>query len=187
MLLSKITKEEVNQLPVTEFSGEIIVVDTPQKEEKALSELYNAYLVGVDTETRPSFKRGVIHKVSLMQFATDQKCYLFRLNKIGFSEKMIEFLSDKKITKIGLSLRDDFNGLAKQRKFKPEGFVDIQHIAKEYGPGVEPSENFRHPFRPENIEIAAAKQLGKPRADRAATTLRCHRRLGYSANLPKVD
>lgn len=54
MLLSKITKEEVNQLPVTEFSGEIIVVDTPQKEEKALSELYNAYLVGVDTETRPS-------------------------------------------------------------------------------------------------------------------------------------
>lgn len=133
MLLSKITKEEVNQLPVTEFSGEIIVVDTPQKEEKALSELYNAYLVGVDTETRPSFKRGVIHKVSLMQFATDQKCYLFRLNKIGFSQKMIEFLSDKKITKIGLSLRDDFNGLAKQRKFKPEGFVDIQHIAKEYG------------------------------------------------------
>lgn len=133
MFIPKITKEEVNQLPLAEFTGEIMVVDTPKKEEKALSELHKASIVGVDTETRPSFKRGVLHKVSLIQFATEQKCYLFRLNKIGFSENLIAFLSNKNISKIGLSLRDDFNGLAKQRKFKPEGFIDIQNIAKEYG------------------------------------------------------
>lgn len=133
MIRAQITKEEVNQMPLTEFTGKILVVDTPEKEEKALTELLKASVVGMDTETKPSFKRGVIHKVSLMQFAAGDICYLFRLNKIGFSEKLINFLSRKEITKIGLSLRDDFNGLAKQKKFKPEGFVDIQNIAKEYG------------------------------------------------------
>ena len=133
MFRPTITKEEVNQLPIVEFSGKIILVDTPEKEEKAINELYKATIVGIDTETRPSFKRGVLHKVSLMQFADNQTCYLFRLNTIGFSEKLIAFLSDKEIIKIGLSLRDDFNGLARQKKFKPEGFVDIQSIAKEYG------------------------------------------------------
>ncbi len=133
MFQPTITKEEVNQLPVAEFTGIIVLVDTPEKEEQAIRELYKEIVIGIDTETKPSFKRGVVHKVSLIQFSTEHKCFLFRLNKIGFSENLIAFLSDKNIKKIGLSLRDDFNGLAKQRKFKPEGFIDIQNIAKEYG------------------------------------------------------
>lgn len=133
MFRSKISKEEINQLPIVEFRGKIIVVDNKEKENEAISELSKEKVVGIDTETRPSFKRGVFYKVSLLQFSTERTSYLFRLNKIGFSDKLTEFLSKKEILKVGLSLRDDFNGLGKQKKFKPECFVDIQNIAKEYG------------------------------------------------------
>ncbi|MHB9056077.1 MAG: 3'-5' exonuclease [Paludibacteraceae bacterium] len=133
MFRPKISKEEINQLPLVEFRGKIIVVDNKEKENKAIGELSKEKVVGIDTETRPSFKRGVFYKVSLLQFSTENTSYLFRLNKIGFSDKLTEFLSKKEILKVGLSLRDDFNGLGKQKKFKPECFVDIQNIAKEYG------------------------------------------------------
>ncbi len=133
MFNPKITKEEVNQLSMADFSGKIVVVDTQKAVHKALDELFSQSVVGIDTETRPSFKRGTVHKVSLLQLATNETAYLFRLNKIGFPDRLIEFLSDEKILKIGLSLRDDFNGLGKQKKFKPAGFIDIQNIAKEYG------------------------------------------------------
>lgn len=133
MLETSISKEKVNLLPLEEFSGEIIIVDSIGMFDAAIAALSSCPLVGLDTETRPSFKRGVIHKVSLMQVATADKVYLFRLNKIGFPDKLVQFLSDDKIIKIGLSLRDDFSGLNKQKIFKPAGFVDIQSVVKEYG------------------------------------------------------
>ena len=133
MLETSISKEKVNLLPLEEFSGEIIIVDSIGMFDAAIAALSLCPLVGLDTETRPSFKRGVIHKVSLMQVATADKVYLFRLNKIGFPDKLVQFLSDDKIIKIGLSLRDDFSGLNKQKIFKPAGFVDIQSVVKEYG------------------------------------------------------
>ncbi len=133
MLETSISKEKVNLLPLEEFSGEIIIVDSIGMFDAAIAALSLCPLVGLDTETRPSFKRGVIHKVSLMQVATADKVYLFRLNKIGFPDKLVQFLSDDKIVKIGLSLRDDFSGLNKQKIFKPAGFVDIQSVVKEYG------------------------------------------------------
>lgn len=133
MLETSISKEKVNLLPLEEFSGEIIIVDSIGMFDRAITALSLCPLVGLDTETRPSFKRGVIHKVSLMQVATSDKVYLFRLNKIGFPDKLVQFLSDNKIIKIGLSLRDDFSGLNKQKMFKPAGFVDIQSVVKEYG------------------------------------------------------
>lgn len=133
MFKPKITKEEVNQLPACEFTGKIVLIETLESAEEAINRLNHEKIVGIDTETRPSFKRGVNYKVSLLQISTEDTCYLFRLNKIDFPEKLIRFLSEESIIKVGLSLRDDFNGLKKQRKFKPAGYVDIQDIAKQYG------------------------------------------------------
>lgn len=129
----KVSKEEVNQLEVEEFEGEIIVVDTPRKIKQAIETLSKQTIVGIDTETKPSFKRGVVHKVSLLQIATPDECFLFRLNKIGFPEQLSVLFSNNKITKVGLALRDDLNGLFKQSKFNPKGFVDLQNEVKSYG------------------------------------------------------
>ncbi len=129
----KITKEEVNQLETVEFSGEIVLVDEVSKIKSAIDFLKAHNLVGIDTETRPSFTRGTNYKVSLMQISTNDICFLFRLNKIGFPPELLDFLSNTEIKKIGLSLRDDFYSLNKRKKINPNNFIDIQSIVKDYG------------------------------------------------------
>lgn len=133
MLKTKITKEEVNQLPVIIFEGKITLVDDISKIHPAIQELRKSKIVGIDTETKPSFTRGTHHKVSLVQISTLDHCFLFRLNKIDFPASLAEFLADENIKKIGLSLRDDLAGLNKQHKFKAGNCIDIQTIIQSYG------------------------------------------------------
>jgi len=133
MLKTKITKDEVNQLPVIVFEGKITLVDDLSKIQPAIEELRKSKIVGIDTETKPSFTRGTHHKVSLVQISTLEHCFLFRLNKIDFPASLAEFLADENIKKIGLSLRDDLAGLNKHHKFKPGNCVDIQTIIQNYG------------------------------------------------------
>ena len=133
MFKTKITKDEVNLLPVVIFEGKITLVDDLSKIKPAIDELRKSKVVGLDTETKPSFTRGTHHKVSLVQISTLDHCFLFRLNKIDFPASLAEFLADEHVKKIGLSLRDDFSGLNKHQVFKPANFVDIQTIAQSYG------------------------------------------------------
>ena len=133
MFKTKITKDEVNQLPVVIFEGKITLVDELSKIDPAIEELRRSKVVGLDTETKPSFTRGTHHKVSLVQISTLDHCFLFRLNKTNFPHALADFLSDESVRKIGLSLRDDFSGLNKHHIFKPANFVDIQSIAQSYG------------------------------------------------------
>lgn len=133
MFKTKISKDEVNLLPVVIFEGEITLVDDPLQVQPAIDAIRKTKVVGIDTETKPSFTRGTHHKVSLLQISTQDHCYLFRLNKIGMPAAIAHLLEDTKIKKIGLSLHDDLNGLNKQHKFKAANCVDIQAIAKSYG------------------------------------------------------
>ena len=133
MIKPKISKEEVNELPVVIFGGQVKVVDSDDKVIDAMQELGQHKMVGIDTETKPSFKKGLLHKVSLLQVSTEDVCYLFRLNKIAFPKELGDFLSNKSIKKIGLALKDDFNALNKHHRFKPDNIVDLQSIVKCYG------------------------------------------------------
>lgn len=128
-----INKEEINALPVETFEGEIVLVENEEVLQSSLNELQKYLVVGIDTETKPSFTKGVRHKVSLVQISTLECCYLFRLNKIGFPTSLSDFLADERIKKVGLSLRDDFNALHKRQKFKPQNFIDLQSIVQNYG------------------------------------------------------
>ena len=130
---TKITKEEINNLPIEVFDGKITLVENAEKVTAAIDELRKHPVVGIDTETRPSFSKGVHYKVALVQISTLDHCYLFRLNKMDYSKEMFDFLADPKIKKIGLSLRDDISGLSKRHLFKPQNFIDIQSIAQSYG------------------------------------------------------
>lgn len=129
-----ISKETVNELPVVEYPGgtsTITVVDTPELARKALVELSKARFVGFDTETRPSFTRGRVHKVALMQLSTDSHCYLFRLNRLGISESLRQFLENPEIIKIGLSVHDDFSVMRRiVPDLEPQGFIDLQEYVK---------------------------------------------------------
>lgn len=133
MFQPKITKEEVNALPLAAFGGQIAVVDRPEQVADAVAELSRHAEVGVDTETKPSFVRGKVNQVSLLQIATDDRCYLFRLNKIGFPPALEAFLADKRVKKIGLAMRDDMAGLNKHHRFRPTNVDDLQNLVMHYG------------------------------------------------------
>lgn len=120
-------------MPLIGFSGKIYVLETPEEAVTALEKLNKEKMVGIDTETKPAFARGQLHKVALLQLSTLDESYLFRLNKMGFPAELGQFLSNKKIKKIGLALKDDFVGLNRHHRFKPENIVDLQKIVKEYG------------------------------------------------------
>ena len=95
-------------MPVERFEGRIIVINTEPEARKAVEYLNIHSLVGVDTETRPSFRRGMLNKVALLQIATPDVCFLFRLNRLGLPDFLDNFLLNN-VPKVGLSLRDDFS------------------------------------------------------------------------------
>ncbi len=128
-----IAKEAVAELPQEFFAGRIIVVDHKNRVEKAIADLKKYDELGFDTETRPAFKRGQVHKVALMQLSTAEACYLFRLNKIGYPDELDEIICNPDIKKVGLSLRDDFAAIRKRSDKKPQNFIDLQSFVDEYG------------------------------------------------------
>ena len=87
-----ITKAEIAAMPKVLFPGRIFVIYTESEAEKAVAYLKDQRIVGVDTETRPSFKRGTTHKVALLQISTQDTCFLFRLNRIGMPDSLQEFV-----------------------------------------------------------------------------------------------
>ena len=127
-----ISKEQVSSLPVMEYDGRTIVINNPKDADKAIKYLLSQPIVGFDTETRPSFKKGQSHKVCLMQIATNAECFLFRLNKTGFTESIRKFLECENVVKVGLSLNDDLRALHKLENFTPGSFIDLQSFVKKY-------------------------------------------------------
>lgn len=127
-----IAKDDLANLPAASFDGNIILVDSEQAAADAVRELMNEEIIGFDTETKPSFKRGQSNKVALLQLSTHNTCYLFRLNHIGVTEPVKRLLEDENILKIGLSIHDDFHNLRKICDLNPGGFIDLQQYVKDY-------------------------------------------------------
>ena len=90
-------------------------------------------LLGIDTETKPSFKKGISHKVALLQLSSSSTAWLIRLNSVVLSDELIDIMEDPGIQKIGVALRDDLKALLRLRKFSPAGFIDLQDMAKKAG------------------------------------------------------
>ena len=130
---NRITKEEVNALPVVGFEGEVVVIDRPEQVAEAVSYLKGQKVIGVDTEARPSFTRGVHYPTALVQIASRERCYLFRLTHVGMPEELCSIFADPKICKVGLAFRDDLNGLRRRRQFVPRNCVDLQSLVGRWG------------------------------------------------------
>lgn len=132
-LYSKYDKTKIKDLPRALFKGRIIVVLSESEAKKAVSYLMKADILGFDTETRPSFKKGQQNKVSLLQVSTRDTCFLFRLNRIGLCPAIKKLLETKKVKKIGLSWDDDIRSLKALGDFNPQGFFELQQHMQELG------------------------------------------------------
>ncbi len=126
-------KQLIAQLPLAEFEGRIIVILTPGETEKAVNYLLSQPILGFDTETRPSFKRGHQHQVALLQVSTLDTCFLFRLNHTGLTPALKRLLEDQTVKKVGLSWHDDLNSLHRLGEFTTGEFIDIQSLVGSIG------------------------------------------------------
>jgi ribonuclease D len=132
-----ITPEEINKLPLKTFHGKIDVISEAEDLPKILKEIHKHKVVGFDTETRPSFKKGQVYQVSLLQLAIPGKAYLIRINHTGVTEEIARLFANEKIVKAGVGIRDDLKALRKHREFEPVNCYDLSTIAKQVGLQVE--------------------------------------------------
>ena len=132
---SLITAEELDNMPVAGFNGEIVVIDSLDTDyDSAIKYLSGQKTLGFDTETKPSFvANSKRNQVAILQLSGQDRAYIFRLNIIGLPTGLISILSSSKITKVGAAVNDDLNALQFHSKFQPKGFVDLQKIANRWG------------------------------------------------------
>lgn len=132
-----ITAEEINALPLKAFEGKVHVITEPQKITALFKEIEKHEVVGFDTETRPSFKKGQVYKVALVQIAMDHKAYLIRTHHTGITDELASIFESQKIIKAGVAIHDDIKALQKFRKFDPGSFIDLSTVARKAGYQVE--------------------------------------------------
>ena len=133
IIYNKFDKKSIAQLPTVAFPGKTVVVMSESEAEKAVEFLLSQDILGVDTETRPSFKKGESHTVSLLQVSTSNICFLFRLNHIGITPAILRLLENTTVPMVGLSLHDDMLSLHKRVGFTPGNFIDLQDLVGELG------------------------------------------------------
>ncbi len=119
-------------MPQVMFPGDIHVIDSIYHVKEAVRVLSNSPLVGFDTETRPSFRKGIVHKTALIQISTLDECFLFRSCKIGMPDVLAQYLASAEHKKVGLSLHDDFKIMRKLSNMEPAGFIDLQDVVGDY-------------------------------------------------------
>ncbi len=127
-----ISKDELESLEVQAFEGETVIIGHQHDINNAVEILKRSNTIGFDTETRPSFKKGQKHKVALLQLSTNNTAFLFRLNKTGINNELIQLFENPNITKVGVAIKDDIKALQKLKAFTPAGFIDIQDKVKDF-------------------------------------------------------
>ena len=160
-----ISKEEIQYLPLYSYDKEVVVIDSKESYNQIVPELFLDKILGFDTETKPSFKKGVanLKSVALLQLSNASKTFLFRLNKYELQPEVIQLLSNDSFIKVGVSIRDDIKSLRKLQNFEPKGFIDLQSIVEAYG--IEAFSLRKIAAIVLDIRISKAQQLSNWEAD----------------------
>ncbi len=132
MFVSEISKEELHALSLVHFKGKIHVIEHPDAAETAVSRLKNCPVLGFDTETRPSFTKGKINRVALLQLSNATEAYLFRLCKMDIPKCLLALLANTQVLKVGAAIKNDIDVLRRSAKIKPNGFIDLQDMVQKF-------------------------------------------------------
>lgn len=129
----KITKEEVNALPLKAYEGAVTIVDDDHKLAAALKDLKRESILGFDTESRPAFKKGQSYPASLIQLGGEDRIWLFQIQAFSDLDKLWRLLANKQVIKAGVAIADDIKKLQDLHPFKPGGFVEIADLTQQAG------------------------------------------------------
>ena len=126
----KLSKNEINALPLIQYEGDIEILTSKDNIQAAINDLKNYDLIGFDTETKPTFVKGPLNPPSIMQLACDDKVYIFQIDNHEIFKQLSTILSNKNITKCGVSVDRDLIELMYLSPFDPISFVDLGNIAR---------------------------------------------------------
>ena len=130
---NKLSKTEINSLPLRYYNGPIHIIQTAEQAKKACAILMKEKVLGFDTETRPAFNKGQSYLPSILQMAGTNVVYLFQLSKCGLTDSIINLLSIDDIIKSGVAINQDLIELQQISNFEPAGFIDLGDIARSKG------------------------------------------------------
>ena len=149
-LRRRLSSDEINALPLCHYEGPIHLVRSLEDWEKALPDLQQEQVLGFDTETRPSFRKGRVNTPSLVQLATARAVYLVQLSWWPFGPELAGLLADPAVIKAGVAIGDDMRELARLYPFKPAGMVDLGMVAR------------AHQLTTQGLRTLAANLFGHP-------------------------
>lgn len=132
-IYKKYNKECIRDLVPLTFPGRIFTILNEEESNRTVDYLLSQKILGFDTETRPTFRKGDTHPVALLQVATIDTAFLFRLCRMGVTDSIVRLLSDCTVEKVGLSLKDDFHNLHRSRSFEVGTFFELQNEVKTLG------------------------------------------------------
>ena len=132
MFQSEISKEQVAGLDLIQYEGPIQLIDSREAFDDAIGKLAREQVLGIDTETRPSFKKGTLYPTSLIQLSTLDRAWIIRVSRIGYPRELLDLLSREVPLKVGLSLHDDLRRLRSDFQFEPRGFLDLQQYVEAF-------------------------------------------------------
>ena len=127
----KLSKNEINALPLIQYEGDVEILTSKDNIQAAINDLKNYEVIGFDTETKPTFVKGPLNPPSIMQLACDDKVYIFQFDNDEIFKQLSLILSNKNITKCGVSVDRDLVELMYLSPFDPISFIDLGNIARE--------------------------------------------------------
>lgn len=133
LMRARLTKDEINALPLIQYEGPVYFVTRDSELGPALAVLRKQRILGFDIETPPVFRKGVSHLPALLQLAADKEVYVFRLGSIPLDMGLADILASPDILKVGVATQRDISDLKKLGHFREAGVVDVADLAKQMG------------------------------------------------------
>ena len=184
-LPSRLEKSQINDLPLIRFHGSIQLAEDNKSFKKFVSRLRKQKILGFDIECKPNFKRGPNNPPALLQLATADQAFLFRLYPVMKLGPLIEILEDPNIVKTGVAIKDDVYNLKKIEEFTPAGFEDLAPLAQSLKIEQTGLRNpYCHLFFPALFQVCPVIELAEKSPLSFSASLCSHRCLDQSGTLP---
>lgn len=129
----EIAPEVISQLPTLEYNHGIHIIKSLAEAKKAIEVLQKEPILGFDTESRPSFKKGENYPISIVQLATENAAYIFQISLIGSLQPLEPIFCSSEVLKIGIAIREDLRRLYELSPLNLNGFVELTHLSTQLG------------------------------------------------------
>lgn len=126
---TSITREELAELPLFRYEGPIHLVRTDEELLRWMPALRQEQVIGFDTETRPSFRRGQNYLPAVIQIAGAEAVYIIQLAQITRTGLLAVLLSCPQILKTGIALDQDLVKLRERFGFTARSVLDLAPVA----------------------------------------------------------